>query len=341
MTRILFVLLATLGLSGCASSSKTEVPEIQRPSVATLMQQGQQAEKLKQYEMALKNYIEALEQQPQSADILYRIGEVQSQLGNTGYALKALQDALTTEPDHINAMTSLALINLTLGDNEQAKRYLTKALDLDQQRLAQLNQTVIVGEKPELQTLDADSPLPGYNAMGILNDLDGNYEAARQYYELVLQQQPGNAPALTNLGYSYYLDGNLKQAEIKLRLATQKQPDFKRAWHNLGLVYVRMNHYKRALVALKRVMPEPDALNDLGYFAMLEGRYAQAQELFLKAIDSSPTYFAKAQDNLEKLQELQGKLATASSHQSVLSFPSKEAQIKAEMLRAAPLPSAQ
>ncbi|WP_051216286.1 tetratricopeptide repeat protein [Ferrimonas futtsuensis] len=311
ITLITAIALA-LTLAGCATAPKQTTPPQANP--AELVAKAEKAVKRGQLDNALSHYLQALEQKPGDPAILMEIGEIQTQLGHTEYALKAFTDVLEKQPDNVEALTSLGLHKLNMGENEQALIYLNKAADLDQLRLLTQTSLVVVGETAPLQPLDENSPLRCYNALGILKDLSGDYADAREYYRLVLNRAPSAANVLTNLGYSYYLDGNLRQAEIHLRQAVQKQPDFKRAWNNLGLVYARMKHYKRALVALKQVMPEADALNDLGYFAMLEGRYGDAQELFWKAIDASPIYFAKAQDNLEKLRELQGKATAGANH---------------------------
>ncbi|WP_169307033.1 tetratricopeptide repeat protein [Ferrimonas sediminicola] len=326
--RLIPALALSLILTGCASAPNPEPPA--QESSAQLVTKAQAAVQRRQLDDALAYYLKALEQTPGDAEILMQIGEVQTQLGHSDYALMAFTDVLTQQPDNVQALTSLGLHKLSAGDNPQALIYLQKAADLDQMRLLTLSQQVIVGDSTPLHPLDDTSPLRCYNALGILKDLGGNYPEAREYYRLVLDRAPDAANVLTNIGYSYYLDGNLRQAEINLRQAVQKQPDFKRAWNNLGLVYARMKHYKRALVALKRVMPEADALNDLGYFAMLEGRYQDAQELFWRAIDASPTYFAKAQDNLEKLSELQGKATAATHHYRPVSLL-MEANYKAEI----------
>ncbi|BDY05952.1 tetratricopeptide repeat protein [Ferrimonas sp. YFM] len=317
-----------LTLAGCATAPNKETAPQANP--AELVAKAEKAVKRGQLDNALSHYLQALEQKPGDPAILMEIGAIQTQLGHTEYALKAFTDVLEQQPDNVEALTSLGLHKLNVGENEQALIYLNKAADLDQLRLLTQSAQVVVGEDAPLQPLDESSPLRCYNALGILKDLSGEYGQARDYYRLVLARAPSAANVLTNIGYSYYLDGNLRQAEIHLRQAVQKQPDFKRAWNNLGLVYARMKHYKRALVALKQVMPEADALNDLGYFAMLEGRYGDAQELFWKAIDASPIYFAKAQDNLEKLRELQGKATAGANHYRPVSLL-LEAKYKAEI----------
>ncbi|MBY5992028.1 tetratricopeptide repeat protein [Ferrimonas balearica] len=303
--------LCLMMLAGCQT---TEAPP-PGPDIAQLQKQAVSAQRMGQHDTALKFYLEILDAEPENMAVIYQIGQIQAQLGHYDHAIKAFHDVLRALPDHREAMTALALVHMETGDVREAYTYLDKATEMDQERLIVADEAlkVLVGD-PESQDwhqLDADSPIQAYLALGILTDLDGDYEAAQRLYRLVLEQNPTHVRALNNLGYSYYLAGDLIRAEIFLRQATQRQPDFTRAWTNLGLVYVRMGNSERAFNAFKRVMPDADAYNDIGYFAMLEGRFTEAETLFLKAIDASPTYFAKAQDNLRKVQQLKGSAGVA------------------------------
>ncbi len=89
-------------------------------------------------------------------------------------------------------------------------------------------------------------------------------------------------------------------AEHYLKQAVKEDPSFNRGWSNLGLVYVKKGQYLRALSTLEHIMSPADALNDLGYFLMLEGQYEQAIAFFKQAIDRSPSYFDQAQKNLKR-----------------------------------------
>ncbi len=89
-------------------------------------------------------------------------------------------------------------------------------------------------------------------------------------------------------------------AEKYLRQAIRADSNFDRAWTNLGLVYVRKGLHKRALATFEHSMSPADALNDLGYFLMLEGQYEKAIGLFERAIDTSSSYFEQAQKNLRR-----------------------------------------
>ncbi|MBY5980661.1 tetratricopeptide repeat protein [Ferrimonas balearica] len=302
-----------LALVGCQSAP----PVATGPNVEQLQKQAVSAQRMGQYNTALKAYLELLDAQPDNLEYLYQIGQIQAQLGKNDHAITAFQDVLKVQPDHLPAMTSLALLHMARGDNGQARTYLDKAIRLDQKRLYAEDTSIQVqlgesGTQP-WHALDERSPLKAYQALGILRDLDADFDGAQALYRLVLTLQPSNAKALNNLGYSYYLAGDLIRAETYLRRATQRQPEFLRAWTNLGLVYVRQGQSERAFQAFRRVMPEADAYNDIGYFVMLEGQLKEAERLFIKAIDASPIYFATAQDNLRAVQQLQLRTRVADS----------------------------
>ncbi|MBY6185072.1 tetratricopeptide repeat protein [Marinobacter hydrocarbonoclasticus] len=289
------------------------------PDINQLEQQAVSAQRMGQYTTALKTYLELLDAQPDNVEYLYQIGQIQAQLGKNEHAIKAFHDVLKNQPDHVPAMTALALVHMEFGDNPQARTYLDKVIRLDQKRLyaEDVDIQVQVGEEgtQPWHALDDDSPLQAYLALGILRDLDTDFDGAQALYRLVLTQSPTLAKALNNLGYSYYLAGDLIRAEMYLRQATQRQPEFLRAWTNLGLVYVRRGQSERAFQAFRRVMPEADAYNDIGYFVMLEGKLDEAERLFMKAIDASPIYFAKAQDNLRSVQQLKMRSSLADSRE--------------------------
>ncbi|GAA5189412.1 tetratricopeptide repeat protein [Ferrimonas gelatinilytica] len=297
--------LLILALSGCQSVPPASVG----PNLAQLEQKAVSAQRMGQYSTSLKAYLELLDAQPDNTEYLYQIGQIQAQLGKNDHAIKAFQDVLTAEPEHMRSLTALALVHMEYGDTAQARTYLDKAIRLDQLRLNESDSSIqgqVTSEGAQLWfDLDAQSPLQAYLALGILKDLGVDYAGAQSLYRLVLVQQPSHIKALNNIGYSYYLAGDFPRAEVYLRRATQRDPEFLRAWTNLGLVYVRQGDTERAFQAFRKVMPEADAYNDIGYFVMLEGQLDEAERLFSKAIDASPIYFSTAQDNLRSVQRLQ------------------------------------
>ena len=98
---------------------------------------------------------------------------------------------------------------------------------------------------------------------------------------------------MLNLGYSLYLSGELDAAEIQTRKAIALNNADPRGWSNLGLIYVRKHRYEDAAEVFSRVMPAHEALNDVGYLAMLDGQYEVAVDYLQQAIESNPQYYPK------------------------------------------------
>ncbi|MBZ2168913.1 tetratricopeptide repeat protein [Marinobacter sp. F4216] len=154
-----------------------------------------------------------------------------------------------------------------------------------------------------LLALDEHSPLACYSALGIIFDLWERYGEARDHYSLVLVVNRDDAKTLNNMGYSHYLEGDLILAEHYFQRSVRAKPEFKRAWSNLALLYARLGKHQQAERTLRRVADTPDAMNDIGYFALLQGQTDVAKRYLQRAIDSSPTYFGLAQDNLRYAQQ--------------------------------------
>ncbi|ABV87342.1 tetratricopeptide repeat protein [Shewanella pealeana] len=254
-------------------------------------------EKSGNIEKALYAYIQALDFNARNAQTFYQIGRIHTMRGNPEIALKAYNEALAIDPNLMMVHADLGVISMDKRQYRDARLHLEKAIELDQQRLAELEVQQVMGS---FLVPNRESPARVYNAIAILEDVENNHRQAREYFKLILELQPHSAVLITNLGYSYYLTGELTMAEKYLRQALREDSRFDRAWTNLGLVYVRKGIYKRALSAFEQTMSPADALNDLGYFLMLEGKYERAIALFERAIDMSPSYFDQAQKNLRR-----------------------------------------
>ncbi|QFU22947.1 tetratricopeptide repeat protein [Shewanella eurypsychrophilus] len=272
---------------------------------ADALARAKREEKTGNLDQALYLYVQAIDFNDQNAQTLYNIARIHSIKGNIQLAYLTYNEALVIDPKMMMSHAGLGLINMDKRQHSQARVHLGEAIKLDQIRLGKEGNTLMSNQ---LYPLDKTSPVRIYNALAILEDMNNDHNMAREYYQLALQREPRSALITTNLGYSYYLTGNFTLAEKYLKRAIKEDPSFDRGWTNLGLVYVRKGLYARALTTFEHSMEPADALNDLGYFLMLEGQYSQAIELFQRAIDSSPSYFEQAQKNLKRASmELRSK----------------------------------
>ncbi|WP_255526722.1 lipopolysaccharide assembly protein LapB [Photobacterium sp. BZF1] len=286
----------TLGLTG-------EFPP-ETPEEAIL--RGDNAYMANDPDLALYEYIRAVSfpSQSKADQAFYKIGYIHHQRKNYSLAKLAYARAALIKPSSIQYTASVGVTSLQLGEHENAKKQLLKAVTMDQERQgAQWDPEKDMLSQP--LKMDGRSPFEAYIALGILADLEAEHHNAQQIYLTALDANNRSEKALTNLGYSYYLDGKVEQAEMINRRTTTLYPNNQRAWSNLGLTYIKMKRYEDALDALSKVMAREKALNDIGYFAMLEGDYESAVEYLNRAINTSPTFYAKAHENLQRAQKLQ------------------------------------
>ncbi len=234
-----------------------------------------------------------------TTDIYLNIARLERQRNNNSRAEQAYRNVLQKDKNQQQAKEGLALLLIDMKRHNEAETLLKEVIAADAARLGQAAAT------PENCVTDSSSPWRSYNGLGLLADMMEQGTAARAYYQCALQVQPGLAMLHTNLGFSYYLQGEYPQAERAMLRAVNQQPEYDRGWSNLGLLYYRWGRHSEALMALRKIMPQAEALNDLGYIAMMEGEYDIAQSFFQRAIDASPRYYPKAVENLNQAKTMQ------------------------------------
>lgn len=252
-------------------------------SVQEVIQKGDQALARGEIDEALFNYVKALQLGGESADLLNKVGGIHTLNGNLAMAARAYRMSIEADPENALPHEGLGLIMLRERDHGEAAEQLAKAVALDPNRWQSLN------------------------GLGLIEDLKGNSAQALEYYSKALAIAPKSPRVHNNLGYSHYLAGNWVAALKHFRLALNYNPQFTKAWSNIGLVYTRQGDYDAALEAFQHVMSKPEAYNDVGYFCMMNGEYGKASLYLQQAIETSPAYYKKAHENLDKLKQLKKK----------------------------------
>lgn len=288
------VLLAMLGacVSGPAANTRAEVEPIDLSvqfegfSAEEIIAAGDAAFEIGDYERAEFIYGQAVtvEDTPQT---WLKLGKTLAHLGKTVNAGQAYKKLLELDPDNAVAHEELGLLFIGAREVAAGRKYLQRAIELDNTRW------------------------PAHNALGVLADTERNYGTAIKHYEAALAINPRSAMLLTNLGYSHYLSGDLARSEQLYRSALGIDPKFKRAVANLGLLYARRGDYEEAVVVLRQVTERRQAYNDTGYLAYQNGDLESAAWLLSEAIRISPSYYATAHENLDKVQRELKRLGRA------------------------------
>ncbi|GHA17713.1 tetratricopeptide repeat protein [Oceanisphaera arctica] len=302
-------LMTLLLLSGCATTNQNNdgLSDIKAPGAGAIKPTNAteasmliaQSQTSGNPDAMIYAYRQALEFKPfNKADIYLNIARLEQQRNNNSQAEEAYRLAMASDSKRPELKESLALLLVDMKRHQEADTLLQEVISADRARL-----NAASADSAECVT-DNQSPWRSYNGLGLLSDIREQGEQAREYYQCALKIQPGLAMLHTNLGFSYYLEGEYPQAERALTRAVNQDPEYRRAWSNLGLMYYRWGRKSEALAALRKNGTQAEALNDLGYIALMEGANEEATGLFQRAIDASPRYYPRAVANLNQAKSM-------------------------------------
>jgi len=225
--------------------------------------------------MAYLQYDKALRLEPKQARTRYKVGLLFLRRGLADEALKEFQAILQHDATFALAYEGMGQVLLKKANYEDAEKHFRHALALS----------------PELWQC--------HNFLGILYDRQQRYDAAIAEYRAALAMKPEDSFLLNNLGMSYYLKGNYEGAVHVFTEALKTAPAQSKIYNNLGLALAKLGRYGEALEAFKHAGGDAKAYNNLGVIYLGEKRYQDAIAAFEKAIQLSPSYYAKANENLK------------------------------------------
>lgn len=268
------------------------------------IQRGDLALRNKNTDLALYHYITALEfvNGSHRDKVLLNISQIHAQRGNVELADQALLMALEANPNNVDVLQQLGRDYSKNGDAENGRAYFARAINADQIRLNNSYSFTYHSPEADLVKLkrDKQSPVLAYIGLGIFHDLESEHSIAQKFYRYALEIDPKSNKAMMNLGYSYYMEGKYDQAMVYTTKAINSDSNNKKAINNLALIYLAQDDEKNALNVFMRVMDTPEALNNVGYFLMLQGKSAKAVPYFQQAIDKKPYFYKAANENLEQ-----------------------------------------
>lgn len=274
--------------------------EINSPNQAMLM--AARAYQGGDLDLALFQYLRALELDPKRYEALVWVGRIHKERGNNELAEMAFGEVLANEPGNVDGLTELGLLNLSMRQHEQAQGLLLKAVGEDQHRLGG-RQEVGLADVGTLK-VDNKSPLKAYNGLGVLSDLRDDFPKAEAFYRLAMQIEPRSPLVQNSLGYSYYLAGHWVEAESAYKRGIGYEPGYHPLWRNYGLLLARMGRYEEAISAFEQVEKRAEASNDVGYICLVEGKLDEAEQFFRSAIEQSPAHYETAWENLNRVQQI-------------------------------------
>jgi Flp pilus assembly protein TadD len=162
--------------------------------------------------------------------------------------------------------------------------------------------------KPDATATVASKPLPReLQEVAIAarkNLLQRKYRIAEKQYQTILEKDPNNLDALSNLGVVYFRTGKTQSAESTLTQALAIAPNNDYVLTTLGIVHYRQSRFDEALNELRKAIEinpnSATAHNYLGITASQKGRQQEAEREMLQAVAKDPNY-ADAHFNLAVL----------------------------------------
>ncbi|WP_243360140.1 tetratricopeptide repeat protein [Fundidesulfovibrio terrae] len=280
-TKALFALgvLTLLSVSqGCSKfSSKAEGDKAKSGSgnqaSSQLVSQAEQAAKNNEIDRAFELYDQAVKAGYPAVTAEIQKGKVLLGTGSYAKAAKRFDEALKIDPGNRDAAVFCGYALYMAGDFGPAENRLVDLVSKDPK---QYYAKYLLGAT--------------YNKVG-------KPDLAAKEFQDVISQRGENQNILNNLGISYFMLGQYENARDSF-LKSLKIGQSKRTQNNLALTLCRLKRYEEAFKLFKSSGGDAFAYNNVGCCYIDAGDNQKAMELFNKAINTSPTIYKPAHDNI-------------------------------------------
>jgi len=234
------------------------------------------------HQLAKLHYQKAFEKEPKSIAAIAGISNTLFQEGKVNEAANMLDAALESAPNNVSALVLLGIATRQQGNLDSSLARLTKAYELAPQ-------------DPKVLT-----------ELAITNDYIGQERLtyAESLYKKVVQIKPNSAAAHNNLGFNYLLQGRQPDAIKSLSRALALAPDNDRTKNNLGAAYLLAMQPEKAIKLFQGSVGLAASYNNLGYIHMTRGEFRAAEQAFKKALQLNPSFYVRAQQNLDILEQM-------------------------------------
>lgn len=227
---------------------------------------------------AFTEYQKSLEKDPLRSSARYKSGMIFLDRGFPEDALREFDQIISKEPGNASAYYGRARVSFSQKKMNLAKSDLREAIKLN------------------------DGLWQAHALLGVVLDAEKNDTDAEKEYLKAIAIQPASAAVYNDLGISRYVTGKFDKAADAFLKAFNLAPDNRRICNNLGLALYRLGNTEDALEAFKRGGSDAAAYNNIGYLQMKDKQYNNALASLEKAIDTNPSYYTRAQKNLDKVK---------------------------------------
>lgn len=261
-------------------SSDDELSPLQNKTPEELLTLGYIYLQNQNLRLSRLHFVTALEKDPDFAEAYVGLGKMDMQTGEYESALGMFAAANKIDPKLITALVGQA----------QALRFEGK-----------MNEAII--KINEAMSITPDDIMV-LNELAIIYDLMGRENLAEPLHREIVARTPDVASSHNNLGMNQMVNKQYLDAILSFMQALSLDQDNKRIKNNLAAAYALNGDEERALAIFTRTVGEAAAYNNIGYLYLTQGRLDEAEQFLRKALTANPMYYEKAQDNLDKIQQL-------------------------------------
>lgn len=249
--------------------------------IKSLINQGDLYANRNKLDEALLTYVEAYKLNNENSTTLKRLASIYQKKGN----------------DDILLVTYKLLLEVNPKDENILENYGVLLLKNRQFKLAE-------NAFSDLLTININN-IEALNGMGVIYDLKKYYKKSFSFYNRLIQINKNDTRTLNNIGFSYYQQGQLDASEKVLQKVLLLKPSNSKAIFNMALLKAKSGFYRQAYNLFTKLENESQAANNVGYIAMMNNNHDIAEHYFNMAIEKSPSYYKKANNNLDQLKRLE------------------------------------
>lgn len=263
-----------------ALSSGDDITPLQGKSARDLVTAGFIYLANQNLKIAELHFATAINKDPKMVDAFIGLGRLELLKGNYSTALIGFTKASNLKPDSVPALVGAAKAFRSEGKLNAAIKRINTAMIIDPEDINVINE------------------------LAMIYDLMGKENLSKTLYLEVVNRSPDQAASHNNLGLNYMVRTKYPEAIHSLLQALELDRDNARIKNNLASAYLLNGNEGNAIKIFKGTVGEAEAYNNIGYLFMTQGRFNEAEQALNKALRLNPRYYVRAQENLDKLQEM-------------------------------------
>jgi tetratricopeptide (TPR) repeat protein len=266
--------------------------------------QGVEHHEQGQLDLAVVEYNQAIELDPQLTDAFINRGFAYYNLGDLDQAIDDFDQAIELDPQNSLAYSNRGIAYYELGDLDQAIDDFDQAIELDAQNaMAYSNRGLAYSDLGDLdqaiddfdQAIELDPQISlAYSNRGLAYSALGDLDQAIDDFDQAIEVDPQNSLAYSNRGLAYHNLGDLDQAIADCDQAIELDPQLADAYINRGLAYCDMGNLNQGIADYDQAITldpqNPLAYNNRGYAYRLLEDLDRAIDDYDRAIALDPQF---------------------------------------------------